>query len=406
MSGFLFSKKQIAPLRLVIDIESGSIGAGLFDVTNHGKPMLCYTARQNFVFQKILSGQALFSTMRKTLELALTRVEHEGLRSLNSATGKIHVVNSVDALISSPWFASETKNLKVEYDKPRVITKAVVDKLFENEQRQFEARSAALEKKKADSYALLERKIMRVCLNGYPTSKPYGKLAGELALSVAINIASYDFLEKVKLTITRRFPVHSFAFHTFSLAAFATIRDYYPDNADFIFARIGGEVTDIIISKRGIITETVSFPLGQNGLLRNVEKFFVGSPHAALESLLKLLHDGKMAAMEKSRMQNALAKTEVEWLALFNNVISNLLEETFLPKSLFLLHSGPYVKVFEGFLRKAKSSQFTVTAEPFVIIPVDDSSAHLNIGYQREICHDIALGLEADFLARFSGPAK
>ena len=125
MNSFLFSKKQIVPLRLVIDIESGSIGAGLFDLTSHGKPVIGYTTRQNFAFQKVLHGQVLFLAMHKALEFVLTRIEYVGLKSLNATKGKIYVVNSVDVLISSPWFASETKNLKVAYDKPRLITEAV-----------------------------------------------------------------------------------------------------------------------------------------------------------------------------------------------------------------------------------------------------------------------------------------
>jgi hypothetical protein len=341
--------------------------------------------------------------MRKALDLILVRIEQIGLKSLNSSVKKIFVVNSVDVMISSPWFTSETKSLKIKYDQPHVISKSVIDKILENEEREFEARAVASKTEGVDSYVFVEQKIMRICLNGYPTPKPYGKSAQELELDVVLNLCSKEFFENVRETIQRRFQAHSFEFHTFSLAAFATIRDSYPESLDFIFVDISGEMTDIVVSKRGIITETISFPMGQNILLRNVEKSFIGSPHAALESLLKLLHEDKMSTIEKSRMHKVLVETETVWAERFNEAVTNFSEEMFLPKDLFLLQNGPYIKIFEGFLRAIKSGQFTVTTEPFVIVPVDNSSAHAHVAYEHGVHQDIAIGLEADFISRFAG---
>jgi hypothetical protein len=94
-------------------------------------------------------------------------------------------------------------------------------------------------------------------------------------------------------------------------------------------------------------------------------------------------------------------ETQTAWLERFNDAISNFSEEIFLPRDLFLLQTGPYTNLFESFLKSARSSQYTVTAEPFNIVTVDNSLSHTFALYKPEVVPDTALGLEANFLTRF-----
>ncbi|MSU55334.1 MAG: hypothetical protein EXS46_02220 [Candidatus Taylorbacteria bacterium] len=401
MSSFFSAKKDIVPLNLVLDIESGSIGAGLYMNRPGKKPIVLYTARENFVYQKDLNGQVLFSAMFKALETILDRIENAGLVGINENKNVLHVIGGYDAVLSSPWYLSEIKTLKALYATPHQISQSSINKLFDTEEREFESKSEiSQQNKNADPYLLLERKILRTNLNGYSTDKPIGKTARELELIVAISLTPRVFLEGIKSAVTRKFPSHQLGLHTFSLAAFSTIRDIYSQEDDFIFMHVGGEVTDIVVVKKGTIADTASFPLGRNTILRDTEKIFSGTPHGALESLVKIALENKSHSLDLSKIQIAINDTKTSWLKFFNDALSSFSDKSFLPNTLFFQDNSPFSKIFMEFLKGAESNRFTVTSQPFSVIAIDASLSKILVDYEKDIVNESSIAVEVNFLSR------
>ena len=392
MSFFSFSKKRASRATLILDIGSKSVGGAIYQKTDTGGAKLLYTGREQIAFQKELKGERLLAVALNSLSTLLVHIEKYGIE---------HLVEKVVLVVSSPWHASETKTLSLKLPKPTVITKAMVDELLSEEEKLFE------EKKKSEnqevSYEVFERKIIEMRLNGYPTATPYGKIAERLDIHLFGSIISSTALSEIRKTVQRHFPVESFFYHTFSAVAFASLRDHFSELQSFLVIQVGGEVTDITIIKKGLIVETVSFPLGHNGLLRSLEEICGLYPHCTLEAVLSLHKGAKIDNYDRAKVETAIANTKKSWLGYFDSAIANFSEETFLPKDVFLFEEVPYASVFEEFLREASAGQFTITAEPFVVKVIDQTAQSLFSEIGKGVQSDPILSMEARFSARVDG---
>ncbi len=399
MNSFLSSKKSEVSLEIVLDIGSKSVGGAIFEKSGMGKPNILYTAREPIAFQKVLTGESLLTAMLRACELVLVHLEKYGISHLSGVTKSRYRVASVAAIVSSPWHISDTKVLKLTQEKPSVITKLLVQSLIDAEEKEFEAAVGATPKKSNKSPGVREKKIIEMRLNGYPTSNPYGKSARTLELLLFASVATAQTLEKIQSAAHAHFPEAHFEFHTFSLAAFAAIRDTFKDCEQFITVQAGGEVTDITIVKKGVIVETISFPLGHNTLLCLLDTLCIGHPNCTLEGLIALYLEKKGTSEDRNKVERAILQTKASWLELFNGALSNFSAESFLPKSVFLFEDALCAPLFEDFLKAADSGQFTVTAEPFAVTVVDLPFGEIFADYASNSIPDAALSVEASFLA-------
>ncbi|MBI2476115.1 MAG: hypothetical protein HYV67_02645 [Candidatus Taylorbacteria bacterium] len=395
---FTFSKKSVKKVGLALDIGSKTVGGALFEKDAAGKIKLLYTAREPIAFQKILTGKNLLSAMLRSLELVLVHLEKYGLAHLNLNSKVNYHLDTVAAVVSSPWHASETKTLKLTREKPFVVTEALIGNLLAKEEGDFTERQPGGQSHDPRP-DVLEHKIFEMRLNGYPTADPFGKKASQLELSIFTSLAIKSLIEKTQTLISRHFPLSRLQWHTFSLTAFASIRDSFPDIEDFLVVEVGGEVTDVTIAKKGILAEAVSFPLGHNGLLRALDRICNNHPECALDALLKLHRQAKLNSADKDKVERAIANAEISWLKFFNDAISNFSAETFLPRTVFLFEDGPYASIFEEFIKSAESSQLAAT-EPFTVKTGDDIWAAFAAPGQ-PLAADAVLAMEADFAARF-----
>jgi len=396
---FTFSKNPVKKVGLVLDIGSKTVGGALFEKDAADNVKLLYTARESIAFQKILTGENLLQAMLRSLGLVLIHLEKYGLEHLNHDSKLNRQVDTIEAIVSSPWHISETKTLKLWQDKPFLVTEALVGELLAKEEADF-IKGLSGKARREPNLDVLEHKIVEMQLNGYPTAAPYGKKARQLELRIFTSVAQKQIPEKIRALILRHFPVEHPEFHTFSLTAFASIRDFFPNIEHFLVVQVGGEVTDITIVKKNILTETVSFPLGHNTLLRALEKICDNHPQCTLEALLALHREAKATAADKNKVERAIEDTKISWLGLFNNAISNFSSETFLPQTVFLFEDSPYSALFEEFLKLAESSQFTITAKPFTVKTVNEFGAVFT-KFGQPLSADVLLAMEANFASRF-----
>ncbi len=403
MSGFFSFKKPYKKIGAVIDIASRSVGGALFEVVPSGEVKLLYSVREAISFQRELKGEALMSAMNKSLNTVLLHLDKYGLQHLQAKRKIPHIVDRINVTISAPWHASEVKILKESFDKNTLISKSKVENMLESEELSFEKRISGADKADARSFEPVERKIIEVRLNGYPSGDPFGKYATDLELRVFESVTSPEMLKVIRTAIERSFSVKNVAFHSFSLTAFSSIRDMFPSVDNFLIVQIDGEITDVTIVKKGIIAEMVSFPPGHNTLLRILGNICKDSPNCTLESLLTLHKEKGIADGDKIKVDTAIEETRGRWLSYFNSAISGFSEEMFLPRNLFLFEDLPYTSLFEDFLKKAESSQFTITGEPFLIKRIyGDGQRRSSRTQDNSIQNDPILFMEADFSCRFT----
>jgi len=392
----LFSPKKLTKANLVLDIGSKSVGGAIFNTAPSGRPHLLYAVREPIGLSIELTGHKLQRDMLKSLNKVLVRLD--GFKTGRMKRGN-HRTDSISAVISSPWHASETKILSLKFGKPTIITKATVDNLSAEEEKSFE-KSLAGSEQTAGGFELLERKIIEMRLNGYSTGKPYGKTASMLEVLMFESVAPSNLLQEIKSAVAKHFPPEHLRFHTFSSAAFASLRDLFPETEDFLIIQIDGEVTDVSVVKKGIILGTVSFPVGHNSILRTLSDICEGHPNCTLESLLSMHGKKAAAAHDTEKVERAIAETKQRWLEQFNSVIGSFSSEAFLPKSVFLFEDGSYASLFQKFLSEVGSDQFTITAEPFAVTIIGSELAPTFAEIPKTVLSDSPLSIEANFIAR------
>src|SRR3989344_9661603 len=107
MSIFKSNKKK-DELALVFDIGSSSVGGALFLMQKNGVPKIIYSVRESISLEKKLSFDRFFSLTLKSLEMVANKINLAGL----GAPKKTFCV------LSSPWYASQTRNILLKKDTP------------------------------------------------------------------------------------------------------------------------------------------------------------------------------------------------------------------------------------------------------------------------------------------------
>lgn len=400
MLHFLPSKKPAVPLTLALHIGSERVSAALFEESPPGRPRVLWIGQEAILFREEATASGLSSAMLRALDLCLIHAEKYGVRHI-AATGRSGAaVSSVVFALSSPWHISEAKLLKLSRKNPEVVAKSAINELMAVEEKTLEERLRFSPKQKPE-YALVESKILSIRLDGYPSSNPYGKKAREVEVLLFASVSPSAIFEKVKSALSKRFPESRIHSHTFILAAYAGIRDAFPETDDFIVMEVGGEVTDLAIVKKGLLLNAASLPLGENTLLRELLHICQGLPHCSAESLLSVHAGGEISAAEKKKVEQAIQKTKTDWLALFNAVISGFSEEAFLPGKVFLFADGPSAPVFEKFLKSAELGQFSLSGKPFAVEAAGPALARKFADHERKVAPAASLAVLANFAVRF-----
>lgn len=390
-----FSKHVSTELSLLVHIESGSVGAAFVEKKKNGPPAVLYSTREYVAFEKTLRGESLTGAMMGALRRALARAETDGLRNLDRSGASRFRVAEGAVFLASPWHLSEIKTLRFISDKPHVVTEAAIGELLSREEREFEAEK---ERGSEDSppRELIERKVIRFTLNGYSTDHPYGKSVRETEVTAFISVAPQALLQGVRGVVGGLFHTEA-SFHSFSLAAYAATHDISHDS-DLLFVHVGGEVTEMLVLKRGVMREMVSFPKGRREILRALEKRVVGSPYAALESLLALVREGRASARERTRVEAALADVKKSWLESLQSALTEHSREVFFPKQIIMPESALSDKVFAGFIADVELNRFNSAPKKSEVTLLDAASER----FAQSAGTDTILAMEADFLSRLA----
>jgi hypothetical protein len=195
----------------------------------------------------------------------------------------------------------------------------------------------------------IERENMRVRLNGYETSRPFGKQASEVEVALFSSNGSREILDGFRDAVGRVFPGVPVVFHTLAFLLFSVIRDIMPLQKDFLIVDVLGEITDVTIVKEGIIERTLSFPLGRNALVRRLTDE-LQSFHGEALSTVRLYRAGKLEADASARFESILSTVRGEWNDSFGQSLARVSRKFSLPNRLFMVGDADTGPLFASFV--------------------------------------------------------
>ena len=247
----------------------------------------------------------------RTLENHIFEATERVLKQIHATTQQ--KIDRVDVVFGSPWFSARTKTITIEKTEPFTVTHSLIRDIGEKE-------SARIKKDIPGHELVLEEKITRMRLNGYESTNPFSQKVHSLELVLFVSFVTKEFVEKARTVVDHALSPRHILFHSFPSVAHATMSRLWNNDPQFAYIDVGSEVTEVIFSEHGALTETFSFPLGTNHLIRAIAKKR-GISYDMAGSLLTLYSNGTGEQSAMSDIEKILTPLHEEWCAYIEQVI-------------------------------------------------------------------------------------
>lgn len=388
--GIFSGPKKKDELMLVFNIGSSSVGGALFWAQGSGIPKIIFSIQEPIVVEeKIDIDRFLFLTLQ-SLQIVVNKIYMAGLGA----------PKQIFCVLSSPWYVSQTRMVNLKKNTSFIFTAKLADSLIQKEINIFEEEHLVKYMNVNNSVRTIELKNIKTLLNGYETSKPLNQKAKELEMIIFISIGGEKVLKKIEDTIGKHFHFNQIKFSSFTMAYFTVVRDMYAQQEDFLLVDIGGEVTDISMTKKNILRESISFPLGRNFLTRGVAAALSCALDEA-NSLISLYKDGHAEKSVVKKLDNIMDGLRTEWLKRFQESLANLSNDISIPATIYVTIDKDLENFFSEIIKTEQFSQYTLTESKFKVIFLNTQILHGTAVFEEPVVREPGLIIDSIYINRF-----
>jgi hypothetical protein len=333
----LFSRKAHKDLSLIVDIQSGVVRASLVSLNTNEVPHIICIFSRLLPHKTEVDGTYLTTVMLKALEEVALKISTDGFARAAEVGYEGHSLQSIHYVMSSPWLVSQSKTVKISYEKETEVTEASIHALVEKERdvlmNKFHEGSLNSEFEK--DLTLIEQKIFDVRLNGYSVQDYRGKKARNFETSFAVTTSSKYILSKIEETVGKILRCKKQEFHSALLLQYTALRTIVGNRDEYISLHVHSELTDIVVVKRGISSYLASFPFGTAEVLRRLSTA-LGTSESSGVSLLALHESGKLEESEHHRVDALISPILTDWQTQLLSMLGMIGEKTILPRLVYL----------------------------------------------------------------------
>jgi len=389
---FLFDKKE--KIFVILDIGSGSVG-GFLVRDGHKNGLEILASIRSDIKRK---EDTVHQPFHRSMEGSLRKV----MKFLRNKTNK--APDFIFCVPSSLLYVAQTRIIRINKEKSFEVNKRLLDDLIEIEVKIFKKTYANKSESSylGDEADMLEHDIMKSILNGYDTVKPLGKKARQLDLYVYMSMCNAKIKEKIVDIINENFAGSPVVFRTFPFVVFNMLKDHVNNKQGFMLVDISDEVTDISLIRKGILEETISFPIGRNFVLRKIGKT-LNTLIKETSSVFSRLERGHSEESATKKISKAMNEAKDEWSEVFKKAIGEIAENSPLPQNLFLVGNDKVIEEFSSLVEDNFFAQFSILGKPFDVEKISleflDKSFDLASGVRKE--KDVFLVLEMLYARKF-----
>lgn len=369
---FRLSGKQRGRIFAVADVGNGSVAIGIVAVPTRGPAHLLSAHRAALPAgerENDATSAAIVSLTAETAEKALAAYGGN--------------VPAAYAIIHSPWSRSKTARAEKTLEADTKLDKNTIGAL---------AHSALESEPGLDRENTIEAGIIRVELNGYPTEKPLGKRAHNLAASVLITTCDKKVKDGVSAALSRVFSCPPPKLRSDTRALLSVIRESSLLPKESLILNMTYEATNTLVVRKGVVTETAFIPEGSSSIVRRIGGDKLPEETMTLIRLLAL-DQCEDAACEATRA--AMAKVESDIVKEFGEMFGRLSAARRLPNRLLLLTHDELSPWLVRFFSRIDFAQFTVTTRPFMPSPLSLEALKELVVSESPSARDVSLGIAA-----------
>jgi hypothetical protein len=388
--GIFFGHKDKDELMLVFNMGSSSVGAALFLAQKSGIPKIIFSTREPIPIEEEAQIDRFLFLASKSLDVVAKKVLMTGLG----------VPDRIFCVLSSQFYVSQTRIISFKQDIPFVFTVKLADSLIQKEIKIFQEEHASKYASIGGDIRPIELKNIKTMLNGYETSNPLDQKAKELEMVIFISISGEQILKKAEDVIRKYFHFEQIKFSSFAMAFFTTVRDVYKQQENFLLVDIGGELTDISMTKKNILRESISFPLGRNFLTRGVASGLGCSLNEA-NSLISLFKDGHAEKSVAKKLALIMKQLQTKWLEKFQESLANLSHDISIPSTIYIAIDKDLADFFSETIKSEQFSQYTLAESKFEVVFLSTELLHGIATFKDSVIREPFIIIDSIYINRF-----
>ncbi len=359
-------KEQIVA---VFDIGSGSVGGSVIIISPNKKPQIISSVRKSFKNREFVSDEFLKKEMLSNLEEVAKFLQKD-----------IHAVpEKVYAFMSSPWATGSLRTINRKRKEGFVFTERFAKDLVKEEIEKFKKENKNLDE-------IIDRRVVKVLLNGYESPKPNGKRVKESEIQVFLSLSSVETIDQVEDVIMKTYH-KNIKFTSQMFADFIVVRDIFDDVNDFITLNIDEEFTEVSIIQNDFLVGTASFPYGKKTFIREISKK-LNKDISEVASVLSMHKDSHLDESHAKDLEKTIQEESKMWINSLKMVFRGLFGELLIPHNIFLIADISSRKWFTNLLNKNNFPEFVTTEDSFNVILGDTNTL-------QPFC-DILVGVKKD----------
>lgn len=351
MKKHLANPKQIA----VFDISSNSVAGG---------HILVSEKKEAHKKLSVLASSRIYSEPKESLDIAryinnITQLLEKNISILKKADN--HKPEYIQVLLASPWFVSQGRTISYSKSSPFTCSQKLIDSLIDKEVSFIIQNEMGKFGNMGKDSIIIEKQISQIRLNGYSTSKPFGKKIKNLELYLVITVSPKFIIDKLKTELLKNYASANIKFTTSPYATFVVARDFLNAQNEIMLIDIGEEITDIACVKDGLFLYQHSFPVGTYNLYRELcqtGKTTISEANALLESFRL----GKLSSQIQEGLNKSLKDFGDKWQRSLSELVDTEKTNIKIPESLYIScdprFSSFFIKVLQedAFIKHATGS--------------------------------------------------
>jgi len=303
-------------------------------------------------------------------------------------------------ILSSPWYASQVRLVKLEKETPFIFTNKLADELIQKEIIMAEEEYLAKNERTENKVRPIELKNMQTVLNGYAISSPLNQKAKLLEMNIFISMSGEQILTKIEESIQQHFHGPTIKFSSFMMASFTVARDVFVNQDNFLLINIGGEVTDIAMIKKDVLKESVSYPAGSNFIVRSIANELKCSIDEA-KSYVSLYKEGHIEANILKKIDPIMMKLKTQWLKKFQESLSNITNDISIPATIFITVDPELADFFSDIIKTEEFNQYSLIESKFRVFFLSTQALHGIVVFGSDTKRDVFLIIEAIYINHF-----
>ncbi len=386
----LFSAKGKKELVAVFDVGSSGVGGALFYKDDTSSPEIIFSVREPIPFEESVDFNNFLNATVKALEEVSKKI----------SLAKLGAPKKIFCVLSSTWYASQTRTVLLEKNTTFIFTAKLADSLIQKEVSSFKENYLKEHGYGGDKVRLIEFKNMKTMLNGYTTLHPLDQKTKKVEMTLFLSVSSEMVIQKIEEAIGRHMHFVDIKFSSFVLASFAVSRDMFVHRDNFLLIDVGGEITDIAMIKGDILRESISFPMGKNFLLREMAKSLQKTPDQ-VESIISLYNSHHAEKKISDKIDQALIQIKTNWLKKFQEALVGLSNDISIPSTIFLTSDDDVAEWFVDTIKNEEFSQYTLTESKFKVIVINAAMLHGIATFKDLVVRDRFIIIESIYISRF-----